>query len=104
VELIYGGIAAFSAVLFLLLAVKNPPLRPAAWTGSARPDADGLKHALTVKPFWLYLLSRYWMGIFNASPPGENIIRRAASPNRRRYIGRLCWLAGAGAVQSALLG
>ena len=57
VQLIYGGITAFSSVLFLLLAREKPATPPCAPGEETRAlMLDGLKHALKVKPFWLYLV------------------------------------------------
>jgi len=67
VQLVYGGVAAFSAVLFLLLAREKPatPPCPAGLEVRALMLA-GLKHALSVKTFWLYLfVSFIGMGVFN---------------------------------------
>src|SRR5512143_3621832 len=67
VQLIYGGIATFSAVLFVLLAKETPPTPPGPAGSEVRAlMLDGLKHALTVKPFMLYLfVSFIGLGIFN---------------------------------------
>ena len=54
VQLIYGGIAAFSAVLFLILAREKPATPPCPPGQEVRAlMLDGLKHALKVRPFWL---------------------------------------------------
>src|SRR5512143_2128660 len=67
VQLIYGGIAAFSSVLFIALARETPPTPPGPAGSEVRAlMLDGLKHALTVKPFMLYLfVSFIGLGIFN---------------------------------------
>ncbi len=67
VQLIYGGIAAFSAVLFLIFAREKPATPPCPDGQEVRAlMLDGLKHALKVKSFWLYLfVSFIGMGIFN---------------------------------------
>ncbi len=78
VQLIYGGIAAFSAVLFLLLVRERPPTPPGpAGTEERALMLAGLKHALKVRPFWFYLaVSFFGMGIFNGITTWvENIIR-----------------------------
>lgn len=66
-QLIYGGIAAFSAVVFVLLSREKPASPPCPAGQEVRAlMLDGLKHALTVKSFWLYLfVSFIGMGIFN---------------------------------------
>jgi MFS family permease len=78
VQLLYGGITAFSSVLFLLLARERPPTPPCPPGQETRAlMLDGLKHALKVKPFWLYLMVSFiGLGIFNGiSTWIENIIR-----------------------------
>jgi MFS family permease len=78
VQLLYGGITAFSSVLFLLLAREHPPTPPCPPGQETRAlMLDGLKHALKVKPFWLYLMVSFiGLGIFNGiSTWIENIIR-----------------------------
>jgi MFS family permease len=78
VQLLYGGIAAFSAVLFLVFAREKPatPLCPPG--GEVRAlMLDGLKHALKVKEFWLYLfVSFIGMGIFNGITTWVEVIIR----------------------------
>jgi MFS family permease len=67
VQLLYGGLAAVSAVLFLLLARERPATPPCAPGEEARAlMLDGLRHALTVRPFLLYLVVVFLgMGVFN---------------------------------------
>ncbi len=56
VQLIYGGIAAFSAVLFILFSRETPPTPPGPAGSEVRAlMLDGLKHAFTVRSFWLCL-------------------------------------------------
>jgi MFS family permease len=91
VQLIFGGIAAFSAILFLLLARETPPT-PAGPAGSdvRALMLDGLKHALTVKPFLIYLfVSFIGLGIFNGvSTWVENIVRpRGFTPTEAGILG-----------------
>jgi len=66
VQLIYGGLAALSALLFLVLARESPPTPPCPPGMQARAlMLDGLKHALKVKSFWLLLFVFFvGMGIF----------------------------------------
>ena len=78
VQLIYGGIAALSAALFVIFARERPPTPPAPAGMEVRAlMLDGLKHALKVKPFWFYLgVTFFGMGIFNGITTWvENIIR-----------------------------
>jgi len=77
IQLIYGGLAAFSAVLFVALARDKPATPPCPPGMEVRSlMLDGLKHALTVKAFWLYLGVQFiGMGIFNGALTWvENII------------------------------
>ncbi len=77
-QLLYGGIAAFSALLFILLAREKPPTPPCPPGKEVRAlMLDGLKHALAVKDFWLFLIVAFiGLGIFNGvSTWVEDIIR-----------------------------
>lgn len=67
VNFLYGGIAAFSAVLFVIFAKEKPATPPCPEGEEVRAlMLDGLKHAFKVKYFWLYLfVSFIGMGIFN---------------------------------------
>jgi len=103
VQLIYGGIAAFSAVLFLVLARETPPTPPHAPGQETRAlMLDGLKHALKIKPFLLYLIVSFiGLGIFNGLTTWiEAIIRpRGFTPADAGTIGALLIAGGlAGAV------
>ncbi len=98
VQLVYGGVAAFSAVLFLLLAREKPatPPCPAGLEVRALMLA-GLKHALSVKTFWLYLfVSFIGMGVFNGLTTWvENIIRpRGFTPTDAGTLGALMLVGG----------
>ncbi len=66
-QLIFGGFAAFSAVLFIILAKEKPATPPCPAGQEVRSlMLDGLKHAFKVKDFWLYLFVIFiGMGIFN---------------------------------------
>ncbi len=67
VQLLYGALAAFSSLLFLILAREKPATPPCEAGQEVRAlMLDGLKHALKIKSFWLYLfVSFIGMGIFN---------------------------------------
>jgi MFS family permease len=67
VQLIYGGVAAFSALLFVVFAREKPATPPCPSGMETRAlMLDGLKHAITVKPFWFFLaISFIGLGIFN---------------------------------------
>jgi MFS family permease len=98
IQLIYGGIAAFSAVLFVLFARETPPTPPGPAGSEVRAlMLDGLKHAFTVKSFWLYLfVSFIGLGIFNGVTTWvENIIRpRGFTPTDAGTLGALMLVGG----------
>ena len=98
VQLIYGAIAAFSSVLFLVFARETPPTPPGPAGSEVRAlMLDGLKHALTVKSFWLYLfVSFIGLGIFNGVTTWvENIIRpRGFTPTDAGTLGALMLVGG----------
>jgi len=98
VQLIYGGLAALSTLLFVILAREKPPTPPCPPGMEARAlMLDGLKHALTVRAFWLYLLVSFiGMGIFNGITTWvENIIRpRGFTPTDAGTLGALMLVGG----------
>ena len=98
VQLIYGGLAAVSAILFILLARENPPTPPGPAGSEVRAlMLDGLKHAFTVKSFLLYLLVSFiGLGIFNGVTTWvENIIRpRGFTPTEAGTLGALMLVGG----------
>lgn len=98
VQLIYGGIAAGSSVVFLLLAREQPATPPCPPGQETRAlMLDGLKHALKVPEFWIYLAAFFVaMGIFNGiSTWVENIIRpRGFSPADAGTLGALLVVGG----------
>jgi MFS family permease len=98
VQTIFGAIAAFSSVLFLIFARENPPTPPCPPGMEARAlMLDGLKHALKVKDFWLYLaVSFIGMGIFNGLNTWvENIIRpRGFTPTDAGTLGAVLLVGG----------
>jgi MFS family permease len=98
VQLIYGGIAAFSAILFIVLARETPPTPPGPPGSEVRAlMVDGLKHAMTVKSFWLYLIVSFiGLGIFNGVTTWvENIIRpRGFSPTDAGTLGAMMLVGG----------
>jgi MFS family permease len=93
VQLIYGGTTAFSSVLFLLLARETPPTPPCPPGQETRAlMLDGLKHAVTIKPFWLYLIASFiGLGIFSGLTTWvEAIIRpRGFTPTDAGTLGAL---------------
>ncbi|MCR4407240.1 MAG: MFS transporter [Anaerolineae bacterium] len=98
VQLIYGGLAAVSATLFVVLAREKPPTPPCPPGMEVRAlMLDGLKHAFTVRAFWLYLLVSFiGMGIFNGITTWvENIIRpRGFTPTDAGTLGALLLVGG----------
>jgi len=97
-QLIYGIAAAFSAVLFLIFAREKPATPPCPEGQEVRAlMLDGLKHALKVKEFWLYLIVSFiGMGIFNGVTTWvENIIRpRGFTPSDAGTLGALMLAGG----------
>ena len=93
VQLVYGGVAAFSSVLFLILARETPPTPPCATGEETRAlMLDGLKHAIKVKPFLFYLVVSFiGLGIFNGLTTWvEAIIRpRGFTPADAGTLGAL---------------
>jgi MFS family permease len=98
IQLIYGGLAAFSAVLFIVLARETPPTPPCPPGMEVRAlMLDGFKHALTVGQFWLYVLVFFiGMGIFNGITTWvENIVRpRGFTPTDAGTLGALMLVGG----------
>lgn len=98
VQILYGGIAAFSALLFVLFAREKPATPPCPPGEEVRAlMLAGLKHALKVKPFWMYLFITFvGLGIFNGVTTWvETIIRpRGFSPAEAGTLGALMLVGG----------
>ena len=98
VQLIYGGIAALSAVLFVFLARERPPTPPCPPGLEVRAlMLDGLKHAFKVKDFLLYLAVAFiGLGLFNGVNTWvENIIRpRGFTPTDAGTLGAVLLVGG----------
>ena len=98
VQLFYGAIAAFSAVLFIVLAREKPPTPPCPPGLEVRAlMLDGLKHALKVKSFVLYLIVWFiGMAIFNGITTWvEPIVRpRGFTPTEAGTLGALMLVGG----------
>ncbi len=98
IQLLYGGIAAFSAVLFLIFAREKPATPPCLEGMEVRAlMLDGLKHAVKIKAFWFFLaISFIGLGIFNGVNTWvENIIRlRGFTPNDAGTVGALMLVGG----------
>lgn len=104
VQLIFGGIATLSAVIFIIFAREKPATPPCPPGQEVRAlMLDGLKHALKVKEFWYYLIIFFIaMGIFNGVTTWvEGIIRpRGFTPSDAGTLGALML---AGGVVGAVL-
>lgn len=105
VQLIFGAAAAFSGLLFVLLAREKPATPPCPPGQEVRAlMLDGLKHALKVKNFWLYLIVSFiGMGVFNGVTTWvENIIRpRGFTPADAGTLGAL--MLGGGVLGAVLI-
>jgi MFS family permease len=98
VQLIYGGVSAILAVLFVAFTREKPPTPPCAPEQEVRAlMLDGLKHALRVRPFWFALaLSFIGLGIFNGITTWiEAMIRpRGFTPGDAGTLGALMIVGG----------
>ena len=98
VQLIYGGVAAFSALLFVVLSRETPPTPPCAPGQQVRAlMLDGLKHAFKVRPFWFDLAIAFiGLGIFNGITTWiEAMIRpRGFNPTDAGTLGALMIVGG----------
>lgn len=92
-QLIFGAVTAFSSLLFIVLARDKPPTPPCPPGEEVRSlMLDGLKHAMTVKDFWLLLFVAFIaLGIFNGvSTWVEDIILpRGFAPTDAGTLGAL---------------
>jgi MFS family permease len=98
VQLLFGGIAAATSLLFIALARETPPTPPCEAGGEERAlMLDGLKHALTVKSFWYYLFIMFvGLGIYNGVTTWvEKIIQpRGFTPTDAGTLGALMLVGG----------
>jgi MFS family permease len=98
VMLIFGAVTAFSSVLFLVFAREHPPTPPCPPGMEVRALVlDGLKHALRVKPFLLYLaVVLIGMGLFNGINTWiEAIVRpRGLTPTEAGTLGAMLLVGG----------
>jgi len=78
VQLVYGGLAALSSVLFIIFARENPPTPPCPPGQEVRSLMfDGLKNALRVRSFWFFLVIFFIaMAIFNGVTSWVDVIIR----------------------------
>ncbi len=67
IQMAYGAVALFSAIVFIILARDNPPTPPSRESADDRALVlDGLKSALSNKMFWLLVFIQFLgMAIFN---------------------------------------
>jgi MFS family permease len=98
VQMIYGAAAAFSSLLFLVLARETPPSPPCPPGQESRAlMLDGLKSAVKIKPFWYFLIVSFiGLGIFNGLTTWiEAIIRpRGFTPTDAGTLGALFIVGG----------
>jgi len=99
VQLLYGFITVVTALLFFVFARESPPTQPCPEGMQVRAlMLDGLKSALRVRQFWLFLMvSVIAMGIFNGLTTWiESIVRpRGFSPMDAGTLGALFLVGGA---------
>ncbi|MGB9667029.1 MAG: MFS transporter [Candidatus Cryosericum sp.] len=98
VQLLYGVLAACSAVLFIALAREKPPTPPCRAGGETRAlMLDGLRNALANRMFWMFLAVCFVaLGLFNGlSTWVEPIVRpRGFSPEQAGTLGALLLVGG----------
>ena len=98
VQLLFGGLAAFSAMVFIIFAREKPATPPCPPGQEVRAlMLDGLKHALKVRNFWYYLIVSFiGMGIFNGVTTWvEGIIKpRGFTPTDAGTLGALMLAGG----------
>ncbi len=108
IQLFYGAAAAVTAVLFLILAREKPATPPCEPGMDDRSlMLDGLKHALSIRNFWFYLVIMFiGLGIYNGVTTWvETIIRpRGFTATDAGILGALMLAGGVlGAVAIAAL-
>ncbi|MHC1740399.1 MAG: MFS transporter [Anaerolineaceae bacterium] len=98
VQLIYGVVTAFSAVIFIIFVRETPPTPPCPAGMEVRAlMLDGLKNALKNKLFWYYLIVAFiGMGLFTGVTTWvEPIIRpRGFTPTDAGTLGALMLIGG----------
>jgi MFS family permease len=92
-QLTFGIVTAFSSLLFLVLAREHPATPPCPPGHDSRSlMLDGLKHAISVKDFWLLLFTAFVaLAIFNGvTALVEDILRpRGFAPTDAGTLGAL---------------
>ena len=105
IQLLYGIITAGSTILFLILAREKPATPPCEPGEEVRAlMLDGLKHALKIPRFWIYLfISFVGLGLFNGITTWvEPIIRlRGFTPDDAGTLGAL--MLGGGLVGAVVM-
>jgi len=98
IQLIYGIIAAFAALVFILFSRDNPPTPPSAEDVKVRALVlDGLKNAVSNRNFWLLVFVQLLgMAIFNGLTTWiESIVRpRGFSPTVAGDLGAVLLVGG----------
>ena len=98
IQVLYGGVAAFAALLFVILARETPPTPPCRDSVQTRAlMLDGLKNALSNRSFWLILMISFLgMAIFNGITTWvENIVRpRGFTPTEAGTLGAVLLVGG----------
>lgn len=98
IQVLYGGVAALSALLFVILARETPPTPPCPDSTQTRAlMLDGLKNALSNRKFWLILtISFLGMAIFNGITTWvETIVRpRHFTPEEAGTLGAVMLVGG----------
>ncbi|MGH9764234.1 MAG: MFS transporter [Blastocatellia bacterium] len=98
VQLVWGAVALTAALLFVVFARDQAPTPPCPADMHERAlMLDGLKHAFTIRSFWVYLLIWFvGLGIFNGVTTWvESIVRpRGFSPTQAGELGGLMLVGG----------
>ena len=98
IQVLYGAVAAFSALLFVILARETPPTPPCPDSAQTRAlMMDGLKNTLVNRKFWLILMISFLgMAIFNGITTWvENIVRpRGFTPSDAGTLGAILLVGG----------
>jgi MFS family permease len=105
IQLIYGIITAVSALSFIIFAREKPQTPPDSSSEQVRAlMLDGLKHALSIPRFWIYLfISFVGLGLFNGITTWvEPIIRlRNFTPEDAGTLGAL--MLGGGLIGAVVM-
>ena len=98
VQMVWGALAGVSAVLFVAFAREAPPTPPCPAGMEERAlMLDGLKHALKVPRFWMFVFIYFVaMGVFNGiSTWVEDILRpRGFTPTQAGTVGAVLLVGG----------